>query len=525
MENISYFYTVSAYEAPEDIELIPLKINCQLFSGLNWKKLSSKTAMGFLTVALSLSVLSAAGQAMALEKVGSKGTEVVAIQRCLKNLGYLNSKADGYFGPITQTAVNSYQANNNLVVDGIVGARTAQKLKSDCSSSSNSTSTTTNLLKQGSRGSAVTRLQDSLRSLGFYNNKSTGYYGPITKNAVLKFQKSQGLKADGIVGSNTQAKIQNTLEGKVRVISNSSTKYSSILRVGSKGSQVTSLQQRLKELGYFQGNTTKYFGPITKAAVIRFQTHNGLKADGIVGSKTWNALGNKPKSAAKIITGGSYPTLREGSKGEDVKYLQRKLNLRVDGIFGSRTKAAVISFQRSQGLKADGIVDLNTWNALTGIKYPEIKEPFCINRPTISYGAKGEHVAYLQKRLRDWGYFSSNPTGYFGPKTEAAVRRFQQAKELYPDGVVNKNTWQVLGNTGNCITEKLNNEKFYTVVVPLTVPEILERVRSIAPDATINNNSRLGTYVSAGRFRNHNGAKQRTKTLRNSGLDARVVYM
>ena len=441
MENISYFYAFSAYEAPEDIELIPLKINCQLFSGLNWKKLSGKTAMGFLTVALSLSVLSAAGEAMAAEKVGSKGTEVVAIQRCLKDLGYLKSKADGYFGPITKKAVSSYQAKNNLVVDGIVGARTAQKLKSDCSSSSKSTSTTTSLLKQGSRGSAVTKLQDNLKSLGFYNNKSTGYYGPITKNAVIKFQKSQGLKADGIVGSNTQAKIQAELKARGK---DNKTPYSSILRIGSKGSQVTSLQQRLKELGYFKGNTTKYFGPITKKAVIDFQRAKGLTADGIVGPKTWNAL--------------------------------------------------------------------------KGIKYPEIKDPLCINRPTISYGAKGEHVTYLQKRLRDWGYFSSNPTGYFGPKTEAAVRRFQQAKELYPNGVVGKRTWKALGDPG-CA-----NTKFYTVVVPLTVPEILERVRSFAPNATVHN-SRLGKYVSAGKFENYYRAKQLNDRLRNNGLDARVVYM
>ncbi|MDJ0695261.1 peptidoglycan-binding protein [Mastigocoleus sp. MO_188.B34] len=512
MENISYFYAVSAYEAPEDIELIPLKINFQLFSGLNWKKLSSKTAMGFLTVALSLSVLSAAGQAMAAEKVGSKGTEVVAIQRCLKDLGYLKSKADGYFGPITKKAVSSYQANNNLVVDGIVGTRTAQKLKSDCSSSSKSTSITTSLLKQGSRGSAVTKLQDNLRSLSFYNNKSTGYYGPITKNAVIKFQKSQGLKADGIVGSNTQTKIQASLKPKGK---DKETSYSSILRVGSKGSQVTSLQQRLKELGYFKGNTTKYFGQITKKAVIDFQRVKGLTADGIVGPKTWSAL---EKSKIGVPEDDNYPVLRRGDSGPKVRKLQKLLKIKVDGLFGPGTEAEVRRFQRDNALKADGIVGLKTWNALKGIKYPEIEDRFCINRPTISYGAKGEHVTYLQKRLRDWGYFSSNSTGYFGSKTEAAVRRFQQAKELYPDGVVSKRTWEALGNPG-CA-----NTKLHTVVVPLTVPEILERVRSFAPNATVHN-SRLGKYVSAGKFKNYYRAKQLKDRLRNNGLDARVVYM
>lgn len=54
-----------------------------------------------------------------------------------------------------------------------------------------------------------------------------------------------------------------------------------------------------------------------------------------------------------------------GSSGEDVKKLQRALNLYVDGIFGSLTQEAVKEFQRSHGLTADGVVVERTWAALT----------------------------------------------------------------------------------------------------------------------------------------------------------------
>ena len=124
----------------------------------------------------------------------------------------------------------------------------------------------------------------------------------------------------------------------------------------------------------------------------------------------------------------------------------------------------------------------------------------------------------MQKRLRDWGYFNSNPTAYFGSKTEVAVKRFQQTKELYPNGIVSKRTWKALGNTG------CSNEKRYVVVVPLTIPEVLDRVRLFVPNATVNNTG-LGRYVNAGEFTNHNKAKQLNKRLRDRGLDARVVYM
>lgn len=65
----------------------------------------------------------------------------------------------------------------------------------------------------------------------------------------------------------------------------------------------------------------------------------------------------------------SLPTLRLGSKGDDVKYLQVILNfygydIKVDGMFGSKTEVAVKKFQKSRKLTPDGIVGPKTWNAL-----------------------------------------------------------------------------------------------------------------------------------------------------------------
>ena len=62
--------------------------------------------------------------------------------------------------------------------------------------------------------------------------------------------------------------------------------------------------------------------------------------------------------------------LRQGSKGSDVKEVQRRLKLwgyykgSVDGVFGAGTRSAVISFQKKNGLKADGVVGKSTYKAL-----------------------------------------------------------------------------------------------------------------------------------------------------------------
>ncbi len=69
------------------------------------------------------------------------------------------------------------------------------------------------------------------------------------------------------------------------------------LKMGMRGSDVSTLQTKLKGLGYFNNNVTGYFGSITKNSVIRFQKANGLYADGIVGKNTYRALNNSSSAA------------------------------------------------------------------------------------------------------------------------------------------------------------------------------------------------------------------------------------
>lgn len=57
-------------------------------------------------------------------------------------------------------------------------------------------------------------------------------------------------------------------------------------------------------------------------------------------------------------------TLRRGSRGSEVKTLQRKLNLMADGIFGPLTEEAVKELQKAKGLRPDGVVGARTWAAL-----------------------------------------------------------------------------------------------------------------------------------------------------------------
>lgn len=68
-------------------------------------------------------------------------------------------------------------------------------------------------LKKEMRGDTVSQLQKDLKTLGFMNINPTGYFGDITKAAVINFQKKHGLAADGIAGTQTLGKMD-TLMGR-----------------------------------------------------------------------------------------------------------------------------------------------------------------------------------------------------------------------------------------------------------------------------------------------------------------------
>ena len=137
-------------------------------------------------------------------------------------------------------------------------------------------------------------------------------------------------------------------------------KYYRLIKKGDTGNFVMLLQFMLSNYGY-ETDTDGIFGNDTRNELIAFQSENGLVPDGIAGNETWRTLLLLPPR----------PTLRNGSRGVYVKYLQRMLESYlipvggVDGIFGAKTQSAVKEFQSLNGLVPDGIVGNMTWEKLT----------------------------------------------------------------------------------------------------------------------------------------------------------------
>ena len=76
------------------------------------------------------------------------------------------------------------------------------------------------------------------------------------------------------------------------------TAYAAVIQQGNTGSTVKTMQRKLKNWGYYKGSIDGIFGAQTKQAVKNFQKKNGLKVDGIVGPKTLAALGMSSTSSS-----------------------------------------------------------------------------------------------------------------------------------------------------------------------------------------------------------------------------------
>ena len=150
-----------------------------------------------------------------------------------------------------------------------------------------------------------------------------------------------------------------------------------LLRVGSTGLDVRQLQHLLGVLGFDAGPADGAFGAMTSSAVRAFQASRGLNADGVMGAATRSALASAagPRDAFDLPDDwvlGRAGLLRSGSRGDAVAVLQRLLAGLgydpgpADGVFGTRTVAAVRAFQSASGLKADGAAGTTTKRALFG---------------------------------------------------------------------------------------------------------------------------------------------------------------
>jgi len=166
--------------------------------------------------------------------LGSKGMEVKALQQILINAGSWESniEATGYFGPITKSALAKFQEQNSRYIlkpvnletgTGYFGSQTRDYFKRMSLSAEQKQLTFERNLSLGTRGDDIKALQEILIKGGVWERpdvKATGYFGSITREAVIKYQEKYAseileplglVKGTGFVGSSTRSRLEKSL--------------------------------------------------------------------------------------------------------------------------------------------------------------------------------------------------------------------------------------------------------------------------------------------------------------------------
>lgn len=432
---------------------------------------------------------------------GSSGPAVFTLQRQLNRiakdypfLGKLN--VDGVFGAQMASTVRAFQKQFNLTADGVVGRQTWYKISyiyvsvkdlAELTSEGETAGGTLpdgswggTVLRQGSRGSAVERVQFWLNTIAQYDDNIPtltvdGIFGTGTTAAVRAFQRRHGLTVDGVVGKTTWDAIYREYRSIQSDNGTPNAYPGTPLRPGDRGQNVRLVQFWLKiaRSVYSALNDVGVdgiFGPSTTAAVKKFQSYFGLASDGIVGRATWSKLYEVYNDAANDLLApnlrpGDYPgVLRVGSSGRAVRELQFYLYIlsayqssipavSIDGRFGPSTEASVRAYQKFAGLTVDGVVGRATWDSLykrasqlrqSGPVIVFERQPW--PGAPLQEGSEGPSVLYYTVLLQRIGYYfdsvQSLPlSNRYTPETVVATRSLQALLNLPVTGIVDQETW------------------------------------------------------------------------------------
>ncbi|MDO4286750.1 MAG: peptidoglycan-binding protein [Eubacteriales bacterium] len=220
---------------------------------------------------------------------------------------------NGVFDLDTYNAVVAFQRIFNLTPDGVVGPSTWSQITSVYTAVRNLAELTAEgitlqdvsrelptALREGMQGTNIRLLQFYLSTVGTFNDavpviEIDGFFGPLTRDAVIAFQRDAGLTPDGIVGPNTWNALIAAYEqiaATLQDTGNVSLPPTSTLVLGSQSNDVSRLQQNLNRLSAFYPEInripqTGYFGEQTRNAVLAFQQIFGEPVTGNVSPYTF----------------------------------------------------------------------------------------------------------------------------------------------------------------------------------------------------------------------------------------------
>ena len=428
-------------------------------------------------------------------RFGSSGEDVKQLQTQLTELGYYKGKISGNYLEATQKAVEQLQKKNNLEVNGvadpdlqdmiqgnrIIGKNdTPEDTSAPASNLSNylvddNTNTVsvsdepvafTKKLKSGSKGKLVKTMQKRLAELGYYDGPISGSFQKYTTRAVKKLQTQNGLESTGVVDETTW----NLIFNDIRVVMPDATPKPTpeptpvpFHIVVDVANQVTSVYGR-DEQGEYTVVVRQMLCSTGKKATpssVGDWTLNGRHATWCVFPKWgnsyaryWTRINSDIAFHSPIYTAVSNSAMQIKSyKALGKRASHGCIRLAVwdaKWIYDNIGKGTVVSIV--EGMAPDP-------ELRDALKLPPLDTKYCtpLNTPVptpepeyyadrkpdlkgkkLRKNANSEDVYWVQRTLKDLGYYDTKCTGKMLDKTVNAVKAFQKAQGLYPGGEVDQ---------------------------------------------------------------------------------------
>ena len=316
MENLAYLHLAFANEDEETTELISLSSLLKKATAPNWQLFSSNAWKYMIPLALTISILNNVSSVFALEKV-NQGAVVNNLEQNLTSQIEITNDQIISTAPITPTTPNNIISVSN-------------KRKNP------------NLFVKGDEGADVKVLQERLKIAGFYYGNSTGIFGPITEEAVKRFQKAYNLTVDGVVGKSTLAKLPAVNNENEITTTSQKSDNRDTLSLGDRGEAVRVLQEHLIKAGFLQNQPNGYYGSNTVDAVNRFQKQHQLETNGMAGQTTRAKLYSLVKNSTK----NDFTTLEIQLRLHEKGFYKGQIN----GMMASDTKKAISRAQEFYGI-------------------------------------------------------------------------------------------------------------------------------------------------------------------------------
>ena len=444
---------------------------------------------------------------------GDEGDDVQRVQEYLQTLGYYKGKLSGKYLEGTTSAIQTFQEHNDLEGTGIADVDTQRLLFSAAALAKDATATTasdkttdlgdindvvmaadgdagdataptdveyTSKLKRGAKGENVKLVQQRLTDLGYFSGPISGNYMNKTVEAMKQFQTNNGLKADGVTGEDTWTLLfddSQALDAKATprptpeptpipyaITIDVNNQVTTVYGLDENGNYTIPVRQMVCSTGmvstpstvgewvlngrrarwcYFPAYSSyaQYWTRINAYIAFHSVIYNQVDYDAL-STKSYNLLGSRASHGCiRLLVSDAkwvYENIDEGVTVTITEDLPDDPELRAIMKPAPLSKKYKVPIETATPSPTPVYVVNGT-----------PPEPY----RTLKRQKEGADVYWLQRKLKELGYYNGAVTGQYLTGTYKAVKAYQKANGIYPSGDADEKTQQsIYANVTTTVT-------------------------------------------------------------------------